>query len=323
MKYNIIVSPSGVKFKSDDNLLNDAISQGVPLGHSCKTGACGVCRADVISGSVENEHGEIVSQGQVLTCQSSAHSDLVLKASYYPELIAIKQQMIPCKVTNVERIARDIIILRLRYPPSIKLQYLAGQHIDLIYKGVKRSYSIANALSDEKEIELHIRQVPNGEMSSLLFGDVKNNQLMRIEGPKGTFFVRSSDKPLILLATGTGIAPVKAIVEQLLLSRDLRDVHIYWGMRSADELYCKTLDDISSSNPHISFTQVLSRDDKWSGKRRYIQDVVCERFDSLEKFEVYACGSIDMINSAWEKFKNKRLPSDRFHSDAFTPAKSV
>ncbi|CAH8193647.1 hypothetical protein VAEKB19_3160017 [Vibrio aestuarianus] len=173
MKYNIEIQPSGVSFKSEDNLLEDAIAQSIPLEHSCKTGDCGACSAEIITGNVENEHGNIVTQGKILTCKSRAKSDVVLKANYYPELVHIKQQTIPCKVASFEYVTENIVSIKFRFPPTVKFDYLPGQYVDLSFKGIKRSYSIANAKSDSKELELHIRKVPNGQMSELLFGELK------------------------------------------------------------------------------------------------------------------------------------------------------
>lgn len=321
MQYKIEVLPAGVHYQSEDNLLDDALSQNIPLEHSCKTGDCGACSAEIITGNVENVHGNVVTQGEILTCQSKALSDVVLKANYYPELVDIKQQTIPCKVANVIRVTDDIIILKFRFPPTVKFDYLPGQYVDLSYKGIKRSYSIANAKLDSKELELHIRKVPNGQMSELIFGDVQLNQLMRMEGPKGTFFVRNNNKPLLLLATGTGIAPIKAIVEELIVKEDKRNVYIYWGMQYEAELYCTELAQYAEEYEHIQFSPVLSKEQDWQGHKGYVQDAVNHDFDSLENVEVYACGSLSMIDEAKVLFMNKQLPSDSFHSDAFTPAK--
>ncbi|MBB1441095.1 CDP-6-deoxy-delta-3,4-glucoseen reductase, partial [Shewanella sp. SG41-4] len=287
----------------------------------CMTGECGTCSAEVLSGSIENEHGEIVNSGKILTCKSKARSDIQLKAKYYPELLNIKKQTLPCKVTKFEYVTDNIIVINFRLPPNANFEYLAGQYIDLSFKGVKRSYSIANANIATKEIEIHIRKVPNGKMSAMIFGQVKENQLMRMEGPKGTFFIRDNIKPLILIATGTGIAPIKAIVEKLIHSGDEREIHIYWGMQYKEELYCIELLELSDAYEHIYFTPVLSREETYKGCKGYVQDIVCEIFDSLAKYEVYACGSLNMINDAAQKFKERQLPSDSFHSDAFTPAK--
>jgi CDP-4-dehydro-6-deoxyglucose reductase len=321
MTYKIEIIPSGISFVSGSNILDDAIAQSIYLEHSCKSGDCGVCTADVISGLVTNGKGKTVSSGIVLTCQSRAESNLILKTNYFPELSRIKQLTVPCKVASINYVTDDIIILTFRFPPSVKFEYLPGQYIDLSFNGIKRSYSIANTNVITKDIELHIRRVPEGKMSTLIFGQVKENQLMRMEGPKGTFFVRDNIKPLIFLATGTGIAPIKSIVEKLVHSGDEREIHIYWGMQYKDELYCTELLNLAEIYRHINFTPVLSREETYIGCKGYVQDIVCDTYDSLAKFEVYACGSLNMINDAAKKFKERQLPSESFHSDAFTPAK--
>lgn len=321
MTYQITLEPSGIKFHSANNLLDDALTQSIHLEHSCKTGDCGACSAEIISGSIQNEKGNIVSDGNVLTCQSKAVSDATLKANYYPELALIKQQTLPCKVASVEYVTDDIVVLKLRFPPTVKFDYLPGQYIDLSFNGIKRSYSIANAKQQGKGIELHIRKVPNGKMSELVFDKINENQLLRMEGPKGTFFVRNNDKPLILLATGTGIAPIKAIVEELTQAEDKRDVFIYWGMQYNNEVYCKELVQMASEYTNINFYPVLSREKNYQGLKGYVQDIVCEHFDSLKDYDVYACGSLNMIDEARKKFETRQLLADAFYSDAFTPAK--
>ncbi|MCG9683904.1 FAD-binding oxidoreductase [Vibrio sp. Isolate23] len=321
MQYDITLSPSGVRFSSQDNLLDDALSQEITLEHSCKNGDCGVCEAKVISGEVLNELGEKVHSGTILTCQSKAISDLVLEAEFYPELSAIKQQTLPCKVSNITFPTEDILIIKFRFPPTANFIFRPGQYLDLIFKGVKRSYSIANAMVDSQELELHIRKVPKGKMSDLLFNDLKANQLMRIEGPKGTFFVRASNRPIVFLATGTGIAPVKAMVEQLIHDNDKRDVAIYWGMRTPDEIYDEAFIKLLKGNKHIRFIPVLSRSPEWGGRVGYVQNAVIEDIANLEPYDVYACGSLSMIEAAKALFSDHNLPLKHFHSDAFTPAK--
>lgn len=158
-------------------------------------------------------------------------------------------------------------------------------------------------------------------MSNLLFAEIKENQLMRMEGPKGTFFIRKSNQPLIFIATGTGIAPVKAMVEELIQSGDKRDVHIYWGMRHREELYDVGLEALASQHTHIQFNPVLSRDEDWAGSKGYVQQAVIRDFMNLAGFDVYACGSLAMIEQAKQLFIEHHLPSESFYSDAFTPAK--
>jgi len=319
--YKINIQPAGVHFISENNLLDDALKQSIHLEYSCKTGDCGTCSAEIISGEIENENGEIVNSGSVLTCQSKAKSDAILKAHYYPELVGQKIQTIPCKVASVDLMTDDVIAIKFRLPPTAKFDYLPGQYVDLSFKGIKRSYSIANAKQVSGGVELHIRKVPNGKMSELLFNGLKENQLMRIEGPKGTFFVKANNKPLILIATGTGIAPIKAIVEQLISEQDSRKIHIYWGMQYANELYCEEISEFAAQYQHIHFNPVLSKELDESCRKGYVQNAVCQDFDSLADYEVYACGSLNMINDAKRLFLSKELLSDAFHSDAFTSAK--
>jgi len=321
MTYEIEIQPAGVNFFSKNEILDDALAQSIPLEYSCKTGDCGMCSAEIISGEVENEVGKIVNSGSVLICKSTAKSDVILKANYFPELIGQKNQTIPCKVACFKFVTDDIVVIRFRLPPTAKFDYLPGQYIDLSFKAINRSYSIAKAKQALDGVELHIRKVPNGKMSELLFNDLRENQLMRIEGPKGTFFVKASKKPLILIATGTGIAPIKAIVEQLVNDSDKREIHIYWGMQYANELYCKELLVLAVEHQHINFIPVLSKEISEQNRDGYVQDAVCQDFDLLADYEVYACGSLKMIQDAKNKFLNKQLALEAFHSDAFTPAK--
>lgn len=321
MPYKIKIVPAGVHFYSEVNLLSDALEQSIPLEHSCKNGQCGVCSAELVLGQAENENGVVVSSGQILTCKSRALSDVTLKANYYQELVGQKIQTIPCKVASFKYVTDDIIVIDLRFPPTIKFDYRPGQYIDLDFKGIKRSYSIANARENESVIELHIRKVIDGKMSNLLFNGLKENQLMRLEGPKGTFFVRENKKTLVLLATGTGIAPIKAIVENLLSENDCRNIFIYWGMQYEKELYCSSLFELSEKHEHIKFRPVLSKEVSKKHLNGYVQSAVCNDFDSLQDVEVYACGAINMINEAREMFIKHQLPIDAFFSDAFTAAK--
>lgn len=321
MAYRIEIQPSGVHFQSEKNLLDDALEQSIPLEYSCKTGECGTCEAEVISGDIDNGGGEIVNQGIVLTCQSKALSDAVLKAKYYPELASQKLQTLPCKVASFHYVTDDIVVIKLRFPPTATFDFLPGQYVDLNFKGIKRSYSIANAQQVSSGLELHIRKVPNGKMSEVVFSGLKENQLMRIEGPKGTFFIREGDKPLILLAGGTGIAPIKAMVEELLVNQDERDIYIYWGMNSPNSFYLKSLDEFAKQHAHIHYTPVLLSEEQWDGRMGFVHQAVCDDFESLREYQVYACGSPLMINAAQEAFVAKKLPREQFFSDAFTAAK--
>jgi len=229
--HEVTIKPANIQYQAstDISLLDAALANKFPLQYSCKKGSCGICVADVMAGLIKNENGEMVSSGTVLTCSSYAQSNVILKANYYAELAAIECLTVPCKIATQHFLTDDIIVLTLRLPPSTQFNYLSGQYIDLIHGSIRRSYSIANAASTTSGIELHIRLLQDGEFSQVLKQSTPN-QLMRIEGPKGTFFIRSADSPIIFLAGGTGFAPVKAMVESLLATPLRRDIYIYWGM---------------------------------------------------------------------------------------------
>ncbi len=322
MKFKINILPSGVTFKSENILLDDALMQSIPLEHSCKTGDCGICSAEIVDGLVVNEEGVTINSGTVLTCSSKAASDVTLKVSYYPKLAGIKVRTLPCKVDSFCYPVEDVVIIKLRFPPKSCFDFVPGQYIDLTFKNVKRSYSIANAKSGYAGIELHVKNIPSGKMSENLFTNLKNNQLMSVEGPKGTFFLRESQKKLIFLAGGTGIAPVKSIVQTLISNNEGREIFIYWGISSLSALYTDVLEKWSNSFQNISYVPVVSGDKlNWSGRTGFVHQAVCEDFQSLKDFQVYACGSSLMINAAHQAFTKKGLPEEQFFSDAFVPAR--
>lgn len=320
MSFRVRILPSNLEFTSDKFILDDAVSSSIHLSHSCKNGRCSECKATIIAGKVKNENGLTVTEGDILTCQSIALTDVELKAKYVPELKNIQQKISPCKVDKFYYPVNDILVLHLRLPPNLKFDFLPGQYIDLTYQGVKRSYSIANSKINTSILELHIRKVINGAMSELLFDKVVENALLRLEGPKGTFFLRKNNKPLIFLATGTGIAPIKSILEEMISEDDPREVHLYWGMRVISDLYTSFFKDLISKKSNFFFYPVLSRESNSDYHHGYVQDVVIKMHQSVKKFDVYACGSSQMIESAKELFYKNELDENAFYSDAFLPA---
>ena len=319
MDYEIKIPMCAIQFQAtaEMTILESALTNKIYLQHSCKKGSCGVCIADILNGSVKNEMGVVVSSGSILTCCSYPQSDLSLKADYYPELTEIECVTLPCRVSEQNFINEDLLILKLRLPPSSSFNYLPGQYIDLIYGGERRSYSIANVISDTLQLELHIRLIPGGAFSQLLLSS-GINKLMRLEGPKGTFFIRQSEQPIIFLAGGTGFAPVKAMVEDLLKKNTQREIYIYWGVSHPDYLYTDIVQAWSIKNHHIHYVPVVSQSvNGWSGREGFVHQAVVDDFDSLEEYHVYACGALDMINAAKNAFFEKGLLNTNFYSDAF------
>ena len=237
-KHQITLLPSGVVFESssEKTILESALEAGIALEHSCKTGTCGICEAKIIS-SEGNELDERV----LLTCQAMPSCNLTLHAEYFPELENIKCLTAPAKVNSILYKSEDIISLELRFPPKVKFDFLPGQYLDLKYQGITRSYSIASIPNEKNTIELHFKRVLDGQMSEKIFSPIKENQLVQVEGPKGTFFFHNKKTgPIIFIATGTGFAPIKAMVSQLIQDQQLdRPIHIYWGNRSSDLFYDK------------------------------------------------------------------------------------
>jgi CDP-4-dehydro-6-deoxyglucose reductase, E3 len=323
MSYKIKINPANIEYQAttDVTLLSAALTNQLSLQHSCKKGSCGVCSADVLAGLVKNECGDLVSSGTVLTCCSYAQSDVTLNANYYAELDGIECLTVPCKITSYHVVTEDIIVLTLRLPPTTAFKYLPGQYIDLIQGGVRRSYSIANAQSNSSGIELHIKLLQNGEFSHILRQSTIN-QLMRIEGPKGTFFVRDASNPIVFLAGGTGFAPVKAMVEGLLANHSRREIYIYWGMPHSSSLYSDVAKIWSTKFDNVHYIPVISSEDlDWRGRIGFVHQAVVDDFSHLGDYHVYACGASQMITAARAAFMAKGLEEKHFYSDTFVPSK--
>ena len=311
--------------ESGKSLLECAKSQGTVLEYSCRTGRCGVCKANVLQGDTEVMQPELAltdeerANGAILTCCRAALTDVELDIEDLGLLADIQIKTMPCRIDSIERLADDVVRVVFRTPPKSALVYLAGQYIDVIGKdGVRRSYSIANAQREDAKLELHIRKVPNGVMSQYWFGEAQANDLLRLEGPLGTFCLRSANtQNLVFLATGTGIAPVKAMLEALEAepgSFDNKDIYVYWGGRKEPDLYWRPDFPVL----RVNYRPVLSRaEEQWTGATGYVQEAVLAEGLDLADTSVYACGSEAMIRTAREALIQAGLPPKFFHSDAF------
>jgi CDP-4-dehydro-6-deoxyglucose reductase len=310
---------------SNLSMLDSAREAGIVLEHSCRTGKCGVCKAQVISGEtkvIRHEESLLeheLDSGIILTCCRTADSNVLLDVEDLGQLALIKKMTLPCRIDSISLLAEDVVQIMLRLPPNNNFQYLPGQYIDVIGTGgVKRSYSIANTFTQGGKIELHVKKVSEGIMSNYWFGGAKPSDLLRLDGPHGTFSFR--DKPaqnIIFLATGTGIAPVKSILEQLDQNPSLatgKIIHIYWGGRFEHDLYWRP----SFSTIKPIFKPVLSRaNDVWQGRRGYVQDALISDGVDLSDAVIYACGSPEMIESAATSLALQGLKRNCFFSDAF------
>lgn len=230
-----------------------------------------------------------------------------------------------CRVHKMEKLADDVMVLYLKLPPGERMQFLAGQYINILTKdGKQHSFSLGNAPHDDAFLQLHIRLIPGGAFTHHVFTQMKERDILRIKGPLGTFFLREdSAKPVIFIASGTGFAPVKAIIEHAQHIGLKRPVYLYWGARKLADFYL--LDLVKQWEAHgIRFTQVLSEplaDDHWQGKIGFVHQAVMEDYSDLSGYQVYACGGPVMVKAAHHDFTALRgLPREEFFSDAFTPA---
>jgi CDP-4-dehydro-6-deoxyglucose reductase len=324
----VITVSSGRQFPADEGetLLDAALRADIALEYSCRTGRCSSCKAQVRSGSTTALHDETGlseaerAAGWILSCVRSAASDVVLEVQDLGGVRLHPARTWPCRIQSLERLAPDVMKVVLRLPPTSALNFHPGQYVDLIGPdGLRRSYSVANAPAADKHIELHIREVPGGALSAYWFGRAQANDLLRLHGPLGTFFVRgTAGLHLVFLATGTGIAPVKAMLEglqALSAAEHPASVTVYWGGRTEQDLYwCPE----GAAATACRFVPVLSRAGTgWHGTRGHVQQALLADAPDLQRTLVYACGSDAMIHGAREALLAAGLPPERFHSDAF------
>jgi CDP-4-dehydro-6-deoxyglucose reductase len=260
-----------------------------------------------------------------LFCCAKPQSDLTLECKQLTSGADIPVKTLPSRIEKLERLAPDVIEMHLRLPANERLQFLAGQYIDILLKdGKRRSYSLANAPHDDAFLQLHIRHVPGGLFTTQVFSTLKVRDILRFNGPHGGFYLREdSDKPMILLAGGTGFAPIKAIVEHAIAEKSRRPMHIYWGAKARVDLYLNSLPEKwGAENADIRYVPVLSEpaaDDGWTGRSGFVHRAVLEDFPDLSGYQVYACGSPLMIDAARDDFVNLcKLPEEEFFADAFT-----
>jgi len=340
MPLTITVLPSGKKFLAEPGefVLDAGLRAGIVLPYGCKNGACGSCRARVAQGEIDQGahqpqalRREDARQGHALLCCASATTDLVIEARVVSAAGDIPVRKMPCRINVIEPLASDVVRLLLQQPANERLQYLAGQYIELILKdGTRRSYSMAGAPQGAELLELHVRHMPGGHFTDALFGArepaVKVRDILRFEGPMGTFFLREdSARPIVFVASGTGFAPIKAIIEHSLAKGMARPMTLYWGGRRPHDLYLDSLcRQWVAEHSHIRYVPVVSDAlpcDAWTGRTGFVHQAVMQDFSSLSGHQVYACGAPVVVDSARQDFVEQRgLPPDEFFADAFTSA---
>jgi CDP-4-dehydro-6-deoxyglucose reductase, E3 len=320
-----IKTKEGKEFLSVEGktVLESALSAGFVFEHSCKSGQCGACKTTLLQGKIIELQEQVALNrkkdvsDQFLTCCCTVSSDILIDAADLSVMHGIEVKILPARVNSLELLSEDIMQVKLRLPPTSDFIFLEGQFIDIIGpNSIRRSYSIAN-ISLNKEITLLIKKVKDGEFSNYWFNEVKPNDLLRIEGPKGTFFLRNNAKNLVFLATGTGIAPIISILEGLDLDSNFnqtKDISLFWGNREQKDFVWSP----NFKKIHVNFYPVISKEgSNWCGEIGYVQDVALRVINNIKEVNVYACGASAMIDSAKPGFIGAGLSEKDFYADKF------
>lgn len=338
MTFQVTIQPSQHQFTvtADQTVLDAALAAGILLPYSCRSGACSTCKAKVVSGSMQPvPSAEVVlspeerEAGYTLLCQARATSDLVVESREIRLASDIQVRKLPSRVTSITRPAADVAVLQLQLPATETFKFYAGQYVELILKdGKRRSYSMANPPHSAAALELHIRHLPGGLFTDHVFGmgatQMKEREILRIEGPLGSFFLREdSDLPIVMLASGTGFAPIKSIIEHMVHQGIKRPVTLYWGGRRPADLYMHALaQSWAATIPNFTYVPVVSdalAEDAWTGRTGFVHRAVMEDFPDLAGHQVYACGAPIVVDSARREFvAHCKLPDDAFFADSFT-----
>ncbi len=338
MPFQITVQPSGRSFETDpgETILAAGIRQGIGLPYGCKDGACGSCKCKKLDGTVV--HGahqskalsaEEEANGYVLTCCAVAQTPVVLESRQVTDAGAFPIKKMPSRVLSMDKKSDDVMVIRLQLPANDSFQYHAGQYVEFLLRdGARRSYSMASAphtlTQAPASIELHIRHMPGGKFTDHVFGAMKEKEILRIEGPYGSFFLREdSDKPIVLLASGTGFAPIKAVIEHMQHKGITRPTTLYWGGRRPADLYLSDwVQHQLTVMPNLRYVPVISHalpEDQWTGRTGFVHQAVLEDTPDLSGHEVYACGAPIVVESALADYTTRgQLPAEAFFADAFT-----
>ena len=339
MSFNITVQPSGRTFvaEQDEALLAAAIRQGIGMPYGCKDGACGSCKCKKLEGTVvQGTHQlkaltpEEAAQGFILTCCATAQSDVVLESRNVTDESAFPIKKMPTRVASLAKASHDVMVVRLQLPAADVFRYHAGQYVEFMLRdGARRAYSMGNAPHTQAEtpqIELHIRHTPGGKFTDHVFGAMKEKEILRVEGPFGSFYLREdSTKPMVLLASGTGFAPIKAIIEHIQVKNITRPAVLYWGGRRPADLYMHdwVLAKVAEM-PNLTYVPVVSDalpEDAWTGRTGFVHNAVLGDIADLSAHQVYACGAPIVVDSARAAYVKAGLPEDEFFADSFVTEK--
>ncbi len=331
MSFTVQLQPSGKRFTVEpgESVLDAALRQDIALPYGCRNGGCGTCAARLLSGAVDYPDGlppalteAEAATGRVILCQARPREDLVIEAhEVASETIRIKR--LPARVVTLRKLAHDVMLMELKLPDSERLQFLPGQYIEILLRdGRRRAFSLANPPHDDAVLQLHIREVPGGYFTHHVFHEMRERALLRIEGPFGSFYLREdSPRPRLMVAGGTGFAPVKAMIEHSIHHGHTQPIHFYWGVRAKRDLY---MDELArrwaAEHTHIHYTPVLSEprpEDDWQGETGFVHEVAARDFPDMSGLDAYLCGPPPMVEAANALFQQQGSPAERIYYDSF------
>jgi len=338
-EHSVRIEPHGrtLKVAAGEPVLQAALAAGLNLPHSCKSGHCSSCRARLIAGEIHYPNGrppgisaEEAESGQILLCQARPRSDLVLEARLIASVADVEIKSLPCRIARLTPLAPDVLQVMLQLPAVERLRFHAGQYLDvLLDTGRRRSFSIASPPHDAEQLELHVRRVPGGGFTQRLFGSgdpavaapLAAGSLLRIEGPMGQFSYRAGTGPVIMVAGGTGFAPLKSMLRHVLETGIRREIRFYWGARHPADVYEEQrVLGWARAHSQLSFTAVLSEATAAEAAHHrtgWVHDAVLADFPDLSALEVYAAGPPAMIEAMRASFPRHGLPAQRLYFDSF------
>lgn len=327
-EYSVRIEPHGrtIRVRAGEAVLDAALGAGLNLPHSCKSGHCASCRARLVSGEIHYPNGRTAgltmqeaAQGYVLLCQARARSDLVVEARIVANVGEVEIKTLPCRIAALNRLAPDVMQVFLRLPAVEPLQFQPGQYLDVLLEGGRRrSFSIASPPHDSQQVELHVRRVPGGGFSGALFDSLRTGSLLKIEGPIGQFIYRDSAAPALMIAGGTGFAPLKSMLRHALERGSSREFHLYWGARAAQDVYEGDLvREWVARYPQLRFTPVQSEAAEPGWRTGWVHEAVLADFPDLRPFDVYAAGPPTMVEAIRATFPAHGMSEDRLHFDSF------
>jgi len=326
MAHRVLWLQAQCSFEIEDGetVLDAARRQGVDLPHECTFGGCGTCRMTVLEGRVRYDElplaltEEECAQGIGLACQALADTDLVIGIE---TAVHSAPTVLDAVVQELRPLAPDVQLLRLALPQDHGVVYQPGQYLNIrLEDGGHRSFSMANPPAGTA-VELQIRRIEGGRFTDRVLAGLRAGDRLQVEMPHGAFYYRERDyQPMVFAATGTGLAPIKAILESLLDNDDCPPSRLYWGMRSQRDLYL--LDEIAAWSGRLyefEFIPVLSRPAAgWQGRTGYVQDAILQDLPDLSEHALYLCGSPNMIQDAKTRFTQAGANPDRIYADSFT-----